>query len=208
MFYGLIDENKNIAEKYHSDTQVSKTDLWAELESISNKLEKFRSCPACGKPISNYLWGPIRTAKLSNTRFPDIIYLGGDDLVVSEQFKNEFEHEEFKGIIAFEEIVISGRNNPMFKYYNTQIVYSDIPWKFRCFSTHSLRFNSDCRVCGRIIERARGLVFSENTLKQYDIFQLYNLPHTYWLSERMAEWVSKCNFKNALFMPAYSYNIG
>lgn len=207
MFYGLIDENAIISKRHSPSSCVNTMNLWADFESVSDFSDEYRVCPACGRAISNYFLNTPTAGKLTNRHFPDVIFCGGDDLIVSEIFAREFVNRQLNGILSFDKIQIRGRNTPGFDYYNTRIAYSDIRWDFNDKTKHKVSTHSDCAKCGTIIEQAHGIVFDATSWDGLDIFQIYNLPHSYWVSERMATLIKECKFKNVLFSPSSSFFI-
>ena len=71
-----------------------------------------------------------------------------------------------------------------------------------------MKKNSNCTLCGETVEKARGLFFDEENCNEYDIFQLYKLPHQFWVSEKMAEIIRKFEFSNIILIPAHDFKIG
>ena len=211
MYYLLTDENTILSERYHPDTQVSDMNLWADFDPTTPSVGDCRRCPNCNEPISCLTWGEDRKGKLSNRRFPDVIFfMPGDDFIVSEHFKNEFQKGGFKGIYSFNEIKIVGKNIPNFKYYSVLVEYSDISWELednkpcfvnRFFKKKSVREQSSCTLCGRQIVNTQGILFDEND-RRYDIFQSYSLNHNFWVSEQLAKWFTLHKFNNVFLVPS------
>ena len=207
MFYCIKDENSALCQHTAPDCPTDICKLWSDFEVISGTTTKYRSCPICGDPISSFLLNNPVVGKFNNWHFPDVIFLSGDDLIVSEYFKNAFVSNKMVGISYFSEIQIYGNIQPQFKYYNTRIDYSTIVWNFRKWTRHKISHRTNCSVCGKTIEHANGLLFSEDQLNEYDIFQLYSLPGEYWVSERMAEMISRCSFSNITLIPADKFSL-
>ncbi len=209
MFYAIDSENNLISQKYSPDTPASKMELWADFSrkkgttdgNISS--DKYRKCPICGNAISPYLWGKDRVIKISNKRFPDFEFLWGDDLIVSQKFKDIYNQEHLTGIEAFETIEVYGKNQPPFKYYNCRISFSDIHWQFlRRNQKNQVKELTNCPKCGIFIDSTSGIIFDESTWDKHDIFQLYNAPHRYFVSDKMANIIKCNNLTNILLTPS------
>ena len=206
MFYILAEENDVLVKKYHPSEQVSNMNIWSDIDLLSENTMLGHICHSCKEMCSNYYWGPQRKAKFFSSRYPDMILPKGSGIIFSERAKNLITSHSLRGIMAIEEIDISGKNVPPFKYYDTAVsfVESKIDWDHSVIK--EIRNYSDCELCGRFIEHISKLQLNSNFYEKIDIFQLYYMPYRFIVSEKFYKLFEAKNFGNIRFIPLHDYS--
>jgi len=171
-----------------------------------------RRCPACGGPVSMLPWAPPFRAELETwgKRFGDMAFGSGDDLLISERFKDLWLKSGLVGLEGFEpvEIVKVVRRGKRFKepppaYFRVvaqrsqaafDVVSSGVQW----LEPPSPR----CEVC-RVGGNAKGwerIVLEEEPKE--NIFTVRGLGAWVLVDEQFKRFVEEHGLSNCPLMPA------
>lgn len=157
---------------------------------------KFDSCPSCGGRVSGCYWVEKREIMLNKNKLPDFLYIyGGANIpfLVSERALAVLKENEISGILKFEPVDAVRLKKEVLdvKYYiltlkrelypinheRSKIVYGDNP-------------HARCRVCnpiGRTKDIIAELYFKSDVTVTQDIFKIYDLGDSVFLSERFTD---------------------
>lgn len=207
MYYFIEEEDDILIEERNPNELVSKLNLWASLDKVSGNITEGQVCPLCGEMVTNFHWGPKKTARLDTCRFPDYIF-GGDGPIFSEKVKLAIESNNLKGIKSFNKIEIVGKNIPPYNYFDTIVAFADceINWNLSKIPQKHIRKYSDCVLCGRFIDHADRIVINETKFFDFDIFQLYYMPYRFIVSEKFVNVAKESRFSNMSFIPMVEYS--
>ncbi len=171
-------------------------------------------CPQCGKGLGMLPWLPPHRIKLSSSRYPDLLWGAGFDLMVAGRFKELYEAAGLQGILRFDppvEIVRVGRKPgaavqpPPPAYHNVLIVHgvADLDDEL----SHARRTPGVCSYCRQSIRAVHPIVLRPGSWTGADIFEAYGLPGHWLVTERFKALVEENALTNALFISAEEYRL-
>lgn len=186
---------------------------WAELTDNANISTDFPKCPKCGSAVGQLYWLPpfdiiIKQPKKIGDFVGGLI---GMDLIVSENFKNKYEHSGLTGIDQFIELNVvqmGSKKNPSYQIpkifgatiniSNTQVEYDKmgVTW-------YSNPKENICEICcpggggdGGTYQTYNKIIFKEVTLTDLDFFIPINFVGNIITSEKAKDFIETNNFSN------------
>lgn len=182
---------------------------------VEHDYTKFVSCPKCGARVSGAYWAHPREVVLTKHNVPDFLYAYCDNtpFLISEKAMEKIIQAGLKGIICFEEIEKirfqrkSKRDILPPKYYHIELARSHITINHQESNIVYGRQNKSviCSLCNQVpatYNFFRSLSFNTDVFEGYDIFQIYELGNTVFLSERFVEFYRESMLSNLHFGPA------
>lgn len=175
-------------------------------------------CPACGKGIGMLQWLPPYRVELETwgREFGDFAFLGGgDDLLVSERFREIYQSSGLTGLSGFEPVTIVKvirhrklRGNPP-QYLKARVARSQAAIDY---AASGYEFEGElpprCPVCnefqGVIVLRWHRTILQPGTWSGEDIFIAGGEPN-FMTTERFKVVCETNNAQNAHFIPAETY---
>jgi len=170
-------------------------------------------CPCCGRGMGMRPWLPPHRIKLSSSRYPDLLWGAGFDLMVSERFKRLYEASGLQGITRFDppaEIVKVGRR-PASEVQPPPPDYHNI-WFLRGGAdldddlSEARRPPGLCPCCRGGIHSLQRVVLRPGSWTGADLFKAYGLSGTFLVSERFQAFVEQHQITNAELTPAEQYH--
>lgn len=172
-------------------------------------------CPQCGAYVSGAYWMPPREVVLTKRKIPDFLYHdnSGPCFVISEDALNRIQNAGLTGIIRAEKIENvrfqrKAKVSPLLpNYYYIELLRSKITIDHAKskisygYSTES-RTCTLCRQVPATYDFFRSLSFFMDTYEGYDIFQIYELGETVFLSQRFVDFYRKSGLTNLHYGPA------
>lgn len=190
---------------------------WAEAAPIDVEYdyERIEKCPHCGEVVSGAYWMPPREVVLTKRKCPDFLYSysGGTPFVISENAVNKIQQAGLTGIICTDKIEKARFQRKakvdvfLPNYYYVELKRSRITIDH----THSkieYGFGSDrkgCPLCRQVpatYDFFRSLSFHMDDYEGYDIFHIYELGDTVFLSQRFVDFYKESGLTNLHFGPA------
>lgn len=179
---------------------------------------RFVSCPICAERVSGAYWLPPREVVLTKRNAPDFLYCYSDNapFVISERALHVIQNAGLTGITHAEEIDIvrfqrkSKKEVVIPKYYHIELARSRITINHEKSVIHygkSSRTNT-CALCRQVpatLDFTRRLAFNADVYEGYDIFHIYELGDTAFVSERFVEICRKNNLTNLHVTKAEMY---
>jgi hypothetical protein len=171
-------------------------------------------CPCCGSGLGMLPWLPPHRVKLSSTRYPDLLWGAGFDLMGSERFRESYVDAGLQGIVKFDppaEIAkIGGRTvpelrNPPPRYYNTRIVHDGADLDDSLSGAR--RPKGLCKCCRQSITAVDRVVFRDGSWNGADLFFALGFPGHLVASNRLKEMIEEHGLTNAAFIPAEDYQL-
>ena len=160
-------------------------------------------CPKCGEAVGKLDWFEPRKIKLSKPKYGDFVY--GVRLLVSENFKNAYEKSNLKGIKEFLPVNVVKVNRlgkkplPEMRYYTINLMYSfatiDLD-KSKIYGKPMGRYCELCKRTGIWINEIDGLYIDDSNWKGEDIFHIYEMGSTIFISQKFVDFCLDNNFSN------------
>lgn len=199
---------------FHVLTQV----VGAPFETDAEKLEPIHrgdaaKCPQCGNFVGMLPWlPPYRVAlKAFGKTLGDVAFATGDDLVVSQRFRDAWIAAGLKGVTEFspfERIRIRparlGRgHSPVYYHVAPQL------WNTRVDPTRSLIEYDNrylCEKCGSPnVESVRGFAIDESSWSGEDIFYAWGMPGSIVVTDRVRKLRDDYGLTNVNLTPVEEY---
>ncbi len=171
-------------------------------------------CGSCGRNISLLRWLPPYVVELEtwDRFFGDIAFGPGNDLLVSERFRDLWSRNELVGLLGFEPVEIVGvkrhkkcdRDPP--PYYRVSAVRSAsvIDQEASGFEWESEVICPACRKDG-ILKRWKRVVFETSTWSGENVFRAFGLTGTFFADERFREFFAEHKVSSAHLIDAEEY---
>lgn len=191
---------------------------WAEETDNAKFSDDFPKCPECGRAVGSFYWLPPYDIIIKQPKkIGDFIYCGSlIDLIVSEQFKDNYVKSALTGIEEFMELNIvkmGTKNNSNYpvprlfgakiKIVNTQVDYNKMNVKW--FSKPKKKA---CKLCcpggggdSGIYQTYDNINIKEKTLTDYDFFITVNFVGNILITERAKDFIENNNFTNVKLTP-------
>lgn len=199
----------------------------AAIIGVEHDYSRFVSCPQCGARVSGAYWEHPREVVLTRHKAPDFLYAYCDNapFVLSEKAIELIRQAGLTGITCVEEIENvrfqrkSKKELAVPKYYHIELARSQITINHQ---ESQIVYGSSsnpttcplCRQVPALYNFFRSLSFNTDVYEGYDIFQIYELGETVFLSQKFVDFCTKNNLSNLHFKPAkkhgtwaYSYFI-
>jgi len=172
-------------------------------------------CPVCGKPVGMLPWLPPHRVQLEfwANEPGDIAFGTGDDLLLSERFRQMYEQVGLVGLSGFDsvEVVRTKRYGkrkgikPSGNYYLVRIARSRaaVDDKASELVRPKGRYCEECG--GGDPEWAKRIVLRENTWSGEDIFYARGLPGRIMTSERYRDFHVENKINNGILIDASEY---
>lgn len=186
---------------------------WAELTENATLSDDFPKCHKCGRAVGQHFWLPpfniiIKQPKNIGDFVGGII---GMDLIVSENFKNKYEHSGLTGIDQFIELNVvqmgakKNINYPFPKLFGATIKISNtrVDYDKMGVTWFSKPEKNICDVCcpgaggdGGIYQTYDKIAFEAKTLTGLDFFIAINFVGNIIISEKAKDFIETNNFSN------------
>jgi len=175
-----------------------------------------RLCPVCGGPVSMLPWLPPYRAELEfwGAEAGDIAFGTGDELLVSERFRQLWGEAGLEGLSGFERVDIVKTKSygkkkgikPSGDYYMVRIARSRaaVDEEASELVRPKGRHCEECR--GGDPEWAKRIVLEENTWTGEDIFYARGLPGRIMTSERYRDLHVQNEINNGILIEASEYS--
>ncbi len=171
---------------------------FAEAEAINPEYNyrKFDKCPSCGRRVSGCKWMGKKEIKLSKKNLPDFLYIyGGADtpFLVSKRALDVLRENEVSGILKAEPLDVVRLKKEVLdvKYYTLNLQREPYPIDHqRSKIVYGDNLHARCSVCdpiGRTKDIIVELYFKSDVTVSYDIFKIYDLGDSVFLSERFTD---------------------
>ena len=173
-------------------------------------------CPACGRFVGLLRWLPPFRVELETwgKEFGDVM-LTGDELLVSERFKETYTKDGLSGLLRFEPVeVVKVKRHRKFvgappRYFKAEVVRSDTMVDQLASGAEWDSDQEECAVCllrkGTFLRRKR-VVIKPETWTGHDIFHARGGVN-FVASERMKEICEAHGIKNAVWIPANDHEV-
>jgi hypothetical protein len=173
-------------------------------------------CRACGKPVGMLPALPPIKVELTlwGNRFGDVAFGPGNEVLVSERFKDGFSAARLIGFPDFipvevTRITFRGErvSDPITKYFAARPALSRtaIDEKASGLDRDALWTCEECRIAN--FRRFRRIVIESGTWTGEDVFFARGLPGTIIASERFKQFCDKHAFANCLLIEADRYGV-
>jgi hypothetical protein len=174
-------------------------------------------CPGCGGFIGLLQWLPPFRVELETwgKEFGDVMHTG-DELLVSEQFKETYTRAGLTGLLAFEPVeVIKVKRHRKFmgdppRYFMADVVRSETTVDVEASGKEWDGGEEACPVCfhrkGGTFLRQKRVVIKPETWTGHDIFHARGGAR-FVASKRMKEICEANRIKNAVWIPASEYEV-
>jgi hypothetical protein len=173
-------------------------------------------CPVCGRYIGMLPWLPPYRAQIEiwGDEAGDIVFGPGDELLVSEKFKHEYENNGLNGILKFIRTeVVSVKSSRKLLQKNLPFYFVATIKRSRAIIDHVLSelildqpwTCDECRL-GGIVKRISRVVIEENTWSGEDIFFARGLPGKIITSEKFRNFCINSDIKNCELIEAKNYS--
>ncbi len=182
---------------------------------VNNDYSRYESCPKCGNRVSGALWMRPREVVLTSRKIPDFLYAYCDDspFLLSENALQKIQDAGLVGITKAEEIEHirfqrkSKKEVPIPKFYHIELARSmitiDHPKSRIVYGNRGKR--TCCSLCRQVpatYNFFRSLSFNMDAYEGYDIFYIYELGNTVFLSQRFVDFYKENKLTNLHFDPA------
>lgn len=160
-------------------------------------------CPKCGAPVGWLDWIEPRRVKLSKPKYGDFVY--GLRMLVSENFKNAYEKSKLKGIKEFLPVNVMKVNYlgkkpfPQTRYYSISLMYSLAKVDLNKSKITGQVRERHCDLCmpkRTTIDEVDGLYIDDSNWKGEDIFHLYEMGSTIFVSQKFVDFCLENKFGN------------
>lgn len=194
------------------------TSKFSEAEAINPKYDSTQTeiCTVCGRGLSGSEWIGEKSIKLNKKNIPDFLYLyGGSNLpfIVSEKAYSVLIDNDIKGIIKADKIdnIFFKGNKLNESFYQIYIARSlcAIDHKQSKIVYGKEYPEKKCRLCnptGKTKDFIFGLYFDSNAKVVNDIFNIYEMGNTVFISERFIKVCKDNNLTGLFFEHINKYN--
>lgn len=185
---------------------------------VKHDYTKFVSCPRCGSRVSGAHWERPREVVLTKRKVPDFLYAYCDNVpfLLSENAMEQICRAGLTGITCAEEIENvrfqrkSNKELYIPRYYHIELARSCITINHQeSIIVYGSKSNTKpCTLCRQVpatYNFFRSLSFNTDVYEGYDIFQIYELGNTVFLSQRFVDFYKKSTLNNLHFGPAKKY---
>lgn len=175
-------------------------------------------CPQCGRFASGAYWKQPREVALTRHKAPDFLYAYCDNVpfVLSENALEKIQLAGLTGIIRAEKIEkVRFQRKPKSdlappQYYHIELQRSHITIDHgkSDISYGASKNDVTCSLCRQVpatYNFFRSLVFNTEKYEGYDIFQIYELGNTVFLSKRFVDFYEESGLTNLRFDPAQKH---
>lgn len=168
------------------------------------------TCPACGAFVSLLHWQPpFRVSlKLFGKQFGDLLFGLGDDLLVSQKFRDVYHSLGLTGLTGFDLVEIVGVKSRKKKrpdpptYFRVGVTYGQTAIDHVASEFEWVRAPS-CSVCrSGIMMRWKRLVLEDGTWTGEDAFRPRGLSGTIMVSQQFKDACEEHGISHASFIPA------
>jgi len=171
-------------------------------------------CPRCGEIVSMLTWSPPYVAELEcwAGRFGDLAWGPGNDIIVSEHFRQGWEATGLSGLSGFEPVKVSRvkrhaklRELPP-KYFFVSVVMGGarIDTVASGYETDDPIACDTCRIPG-LIKRWKRIVFEEDSWTGASIFHAWGMMSAHFVDERFKAFVEEYRISNCRLIPIEEY---
>ena len=180
---------------------------------------RFVKCPQCGERVSGAYWQHPRKVVLTRRKAPDFLYAYCDNVpcVLSEKAIEQITQAGLKGIDCFEEIECvqfqrkSKKELMAPRYFHVELARSCITIDHQ---QSDIQYGASkdriaCPICRQVpatYNFFRSLAFHTSDYEGYDIFQIYELGNTVFLSERFVKFYESSKLTNLYYGPAQKHD--
>lgn len=189
----------------------------AAIIDVTHDYTRFVSCPKCGARVSGAYWARPREVVLTKQNAPDFLYTYCDNapFVISEKALCEISQAGLKGITCAEEIETvrfqrkAKKERALPKYFHIELARSCITINHQKSEiVYGNQRGIACPLCRQIpatYDFCRSLSFCMDFFEGYDIFQIYELGETVFLSQKFVDFYKNSTLSNLHFTPAEKY---
>ena len=176
-------------------------------------------CPQCGERVSGGYWKHPREVVLTRQKTPDFLYAYCDaaPFVLSKKAIEEITQAGLRGIECFEEIESvrfqrkSKKERTVPQYYHVELSRScmTIDHQKSVIKYGASKDRTPCSVCRQVpatYDFFRSLAFHTDDYEGFDIFQIYELGNTVFLSERFVKFYENSTLTNLHYGPARKHD--
>lgn len=178
----------------------------AAIIDVTHDYTRFVSCPKCGARVSGAYWARPREVVLTKQNAP---------FVISEKALYEISQAGLKGITCAEEIETvrfqrkTKKERALPKYFHIELARSCITINHQKSEiVYGNQSGIACPLCRQIpatYDFCRSLSFCMDFFEGYDIFQIYELGETVFLSQKFVDFYKNSTLSNLHFTPAEKY---
>jgi hypothetical protein len=193
---------------------IDETPALADVYPVDRVVGEAPQCPVCGRFIGPLAWLPPYRVELEmvGREFPEIIEAGGDDLLVTDRFRDAYVARGLIGLSGFDPVEVvrvkwrshrpSGEPPA---YFHAGIARSGAA--IDDAASGIVREGTPCASCrqARLIKRAQRLVLEHDTWTGEDIFIARGLPGTFFATERFKRMCDEENIRGAVLIPTEAY---
>lgn len=182
---------------------------------IEHDYDRIDHCPECGGYVSGAYWLPPREVVLTKHKAPDFLYAYCDNVpfVVSERVVEAIRSTKLTGLLVAEEIeTVRFQRKPkqekyLPKYYHIEVARSriTIDHEHSVIKYGNRKDGPGCPLCRQVpatYDFFRNLSLNLKEYEGYDIFQIYELGNTLFLSQRFIDMIGEWGFTNLCCTPA------
>lgn len=177
--------------------------------------DRYVRCPQCGAMVSGAYWKRPREVVLTGRKVPDFLYAYCDNapFLLSKAALERIQAAGLEGINIAEEIESvrfqrqSKYETPIPTYYHVELAWSrisiDHPHSKIIYGTVRGSFN-ECLLCRQIpytYDFIRHLEMDLQKYEGYDIFHVYEMGHTVFLSSRFVDFYKESGLTGLCFDP-------
>lgn len=170
-------------------------------------------CPACGATYGMLRWMP--PYKIAITRhgkqFGDIVFAPGDDIIVTEAFRQAWIQSRLKGLDSFDPVEIV-RTKPKkaaasVPAYWHVVINRGLTAVDMVRSTFAYFINEPptCIYCGGSSDSVAGFEIDQSTWTGEDIFVPRNMAGTVVVTQPFVDMVSKYHLTHSVLIPTEKY---
>lgn len=180
--------------------------------------DRYVSCPRCGRRVSGAYWLRPREVVLTKRNAPDFLYAYCDQVpfVISENALEKLRAGGLTGIAHAEEIELvrfqrkAKTETPIPKYYHIELARSRITVDHEAsvIKYGKLHDEAICPLCRQVpatFNFIRSLSLHTEAYEGFDIFQIYELGDTVFLSQRFVDFCRENHLTNLHFVPAQKH---
>lgn len=169
----------------------------AAIIPVTYDYDRYVCCPECGERVSGAYWLPPREVLLTRHKAPDFLYGYSDNVpfVISERVVEAIRSSGLRGLLVAEELeTVRFQRKPkqekyLPKYYHIEVSRSRITvdHEHSVIKYGNRKDGPGCPLCRQVpatYNFTRKLAFKMEEYEGYDIFQIYELGNTLFLSQR------------------------